>query len=181
LGGEDPFRQQQLALAQALQAQSEGQGPSLAQAQLQAATDRNIAQQQGMMASQRGLGAGLAARLGSQNAANINQQAAGESAQLRSQEQLAARSQLGDALQQGRAGDIGVGDLRDSMQQYYQTALLNQSEQDRQAQIAKEGLISGNVIQQNQQRADAYNSAAQRRSGLVSSLGTALTGAAIKK
>jgi hypothetical protein len=84
----------QNSLAQALLAQSQGQGVNLADQQLKNATNRNIQQATGMVASQKGINPAMAARLASQNAATANQTAAGQSAQLRAEQQLAAQGQL---------------------------------------------------------------------------------------
>lgn len=98
---------QQQALADALRAQAEGTaGPSLAQMQLQQATDRTGKQAAGMIGAQRGLSAGTAARLASNAAAGANQEAAGQAAMLRAQEQLAAQNALAAQIQAMRGGDI---------------------------------------------------------------------------
>lgn len=170
----DPFRPQQEQLANMLMLQAQGQGPSLAQNQLQQATDRNIQQQQGMMASNRGVGAGLAMRAGMQNVAGLGQQAAMDSANTRMQEQMNAQSQLGAALEAGRAGDVNTAALRDEMLRYYQGAILSQSEANRQAQIQKENLMSGNVANYNQAYQNAYSNTASARTGLLKSVGSML-------
>ena len=69
-------------------------GSALAQAQLRAATDQNIAQQQGLISSQKGLNPALSGRLASQNATNANQQAANQSAILQAQTQQAGQQGL---------------------------------------------------------------------------------------
>lgn len=136
IGQEDPWRERQLGLATQLEQQAAGEGPSLAQEQLREATDRNIRQQAGMMASQRGIGAGLAARMAGQQGAQAQQQMAGQAAQLRAQEQLGARQQLASALAQGRAGDIQIGGLSDAMKRFYDQSLASQSQQQMAAQMA---------------------------------------------
>jgi hypothetical protein len=98
--------QGQDALAKALMAQARGEGPSLAQGQLQQATQQMQAQAAGAMVSQRGLNPALATRLIAQNQAAMSQQAAGQSAQLRLQEQLGAQGQLAQALSAQRGQDI---------------------------------------------------------------------------
>lgn len=85
----------QNALASALLAQSQGQGPNVAQNQLNQNTNQNIQQNAGMIASQKGINPALAARLASENASNISQQAAGQGAVLGAQQQVAAQQQLG--------------------------------------------------------------------------------------
>ena len=102
------FRKGQMDLVAALQAQAAGQGPSLANAQLRQATDRNISQSMALQNSARGGNPAMAARNIGNQAANLNQQAAGQSAINRMQEQATAREQLASVLGAGRAADIGL-------------------------------------------------------------------------
>lgn len=85
-------------LAESLRQQMNGGGPNLANAQLQQATGQNIANQAAMQAGQRGASSnvGLIARQAGQQGANIQQQAAGQSAINRLQQQLMAQAQLGN-------------------------------------------------------------------------------------
>lgn len=87
-------------LAQQLQQQSTGGGPNLANAQLQSATAQNVGNQAALMAGQRGAGSnvGLMSRQIANQGANIQQQAAGQSAQNVLAQQLAAQQQLGNVL-----------------------------------------------------------------------------------
>ena len=103
----DPeFRKYQQGLAAQLQAQARGEGPSLAQAQLQQATDRTMAQSLGAiksgMGSQGALAARTAALVGSSQLANLG----GQSGMLRLQEQRAAQDALASLSQQARGQDI---------------------------------------------------------------------------
>lgn len=82
----------QAALIQALQAQAAGQGANPAQAMLNQATNQNIAQNTGMIASQKGINPALAVRQASQNAASMGQQAAGQAATMQAQQQIAAQN-----------------------------------------------------------------------------------------
>jgi hypothetical protein len=82
----------QNALIAQLQAQANGQGPNPAQAMLNQATNNNIAQNTGMIASTKGINPALAARQASMNAANMNQQAAGQGAIMNAQQQLNAQN-----------------------------------------------------------------------------------------
>jgi hypothetical protein len=92
---------QQQTLANQLLAQSQGQGPNVAQDQLNQSTAANVANQGALMAGQRGGSAnvGLLARQAAQQGANTQQQAAGQAATLGSQQQLAAEG----ALQTGQS------------------------------------------------------------------------------
>lgn len=99
---------QQQQLAQALQAQSMGQGPNPAQAALNQATGANTANQAALMAGQRGTNAnaGLLARNAAMQGAANQQQAAGQGATMQAQQQIAAQQAL--AQQQGQiAGEYG--------------------------------------------------------------------------
>lgn len=92
----------------ALTAQSQGQGPSVAQNMLQQATDQNIQGQAGAMASAKGMNPALAARLIAQNGAATQQQSVGQMATLRAQEQLGTQGLLGQALANQRSQNIGL-------------------------------------------------------------------------
>lgn len=87
---------QQQALSNMLMQQAQGQGPNPAQAMLNQATGKNVANQAALMASQRGASANpaLMARQAAMQGAGIEQQAAGQAATLGAQQQLAAQSQL---------------------------------------------------------------------------------------
>lgn len=83
-------------LSQALQAQMNGGGPNLANAQLQQATAQNVGNQAALAAGQRGAASnvGLIARQAANVGANVQQQAAGQSSINRLQQQLAAQQEL---------------------------------------------------------------------------------------
>jgi hypothetical protein len=95
-----PWQQQAQQLAGQLQQQAAGGGPNPAQLQLQQNV-QNIAQQQAnQYAANRSLSPEAAARLAGQNAAQMGSQAAGQSAILQAQQQLAAQGQLGNLYSQ---------------------------------------------------------------------------------
>lgn len=108
VGVDNVFRNKELALAQALEAQMRGEGPSLARLQLQEATERNISQQMGAIAAQRGIPAGLAGRTAARQIGATNQTAAMQSAQIRMAEMIAAQQQFAALAAQGRGADINV-------------------------------------------------------------------------
>lgn len=133
---------QQQALADALRAQAEGRGgPSLAEMQLAQATDRTAKQAAGMIGAQRGLSAGTATRLAANAGAAANQEAAGQAAMIRAQEQMQAQAALAQQLAAMRGGDINQqqasqglfgqagalrGDQRgQNLQNFQQTQALN--------------------------------------------------------
>lgn len=139
-----------------LQRQMRGEGPSLANLQLQQATDRNIAQQMGQAASQRGVNPALAARLAMNNIAGINQQAAQDSAIIRQQEMMNAQQQLGGAIAGQRQGDLAATD------------------RDLGAKMSREQLGVQQQTGMNQTNQQAFEGAAQRRAGLLGGIGGAL-------
>jgi len=125
LGRQDQqFRAGQTGLMSQLQEQAAGRGPSLAGGQLQEASERTLAQQAGAAAAGGGSSA-LARRQLATNAAQQNQQTARDVAQVRLQEQLAARQQLAGVAQTGREQDINVANAQAQLAQ--QTALANQA------------------------------------------------------
>ena len=102
------FRGQQQGLADMLQAQALGQGPSAAQSTLQLANDKAINAQ---MAMARSGGNPAAMRQAMFNAATLTQQNAGEAASLRANEMQRGRELYASQLQ-------GARGLDDSMSQF---------------------------------------------------------------
>lgn len=88
----------QMQLAGQLQAQANGQGPTLAQQRFKENTDRGLAQSLAMAASARGVNPAQALRASMDSQANIQGQAAQDSADLSQQEQMSARGQLSGVL-----------------------------------------------------------------------------------
>jgi hypothetical protein len=152
-GQEQAARQNQSDFIKQLQAQMQGQGPSLANLQLRQATDRNIAQQMGQAASQRGVNPALAARLAMNNVAGANQQAASDSALIRQQEMMNAQQQLGSQIGSQRQGDLAATD------------------RDLGARMGKEQLGVQNATGMNNVNQQGFADAAQRRGNFVSNLG----------
>ena len=122
------FRAQQQDLVAALQAQAAGEGPSLAQMQMDEAREQNIAQAMALAASQRGLGAGQGLRQISDQAQLATQQAARDAVRGRLQEQMAAQGQLGNVLAGARGQDIGLAAEQAGLAQ--QAGLSNQAAQN---------------------------------------------------
>lgn len=108
-------RAQQNQLSQMLMDQANGIGPSLAQAQLQSGTDRNMQQAAALMGAQRGMNSGAAMRQLAMQRAGIGQEAAQQSGMLRLTEQLKAREQLGTVLGQMRGGDLASQEAQNKM------------------------------------------------------------------
>lgn len=123
----------QATLAQQLAAQASGQGPSLAQMQLQQASDANIKNNAALIAGQKGINPGQAARQVAMSNASQGQNLANQSAQLRLNEQMQKQQALAQVLGQQRGQDIGqYQNQLGSNQQMYSTAgqLNNQQTQN---------------------------------------------------
>jgi hypothetical protein len=193
------WKERQRGLADALTQQSMGQGPSLAGAQLSQARDQNIATQMALAASGRGVNPALAQRQVANQAAMAGQQAARDSATMRIQEQLAARQQLAGVTEGARAQDIGLATsqagltqqanlanqqaaldaerIRNQSQQFYEGALVNQGNTNRQAMMDYNQLQSQQALGIQGINAGAYNAAAQNRGQLASGVGTGIAAA----
>jgi hypothetical protein len=102
---------EQAALAEALRAQAEGRGPSLAQMQYQRALESSQAAAASQLATARGLSPAQAQRLLLTRQAGAQAGAASQSAQLRLQEQQAAQAALGNLLGQRRQQELLGGQL----------------------------------------------------------------------
>jgi hypothetical protein len=190
------WRNQQNSLAQALAAQANGDGPSLAQNQLRQATDRSMAQALAMQASQRGAGSHTAMRDISNQRAAIAQQANMDSANLRMAEQMQARNQLGQVLTGARGQDIALAGqqaqfqqqtslanmdsqlkqrgLNDQLTQYYTTQGLSLAQAQQQAAMQLEQLRAQNALGYAQLQAEAYNNSAMRRQDKTKNIANAV-------
>ncbi len=113
----DPaFRQYQMGLAQQLQQQAMGQGPSIAQEQLKQATDRTMQQSLGNIKAGMGANSALAARTAAMSGSQQLGQMGGNSAILRLQEQQQAQQMLGQVSGQARGQDVDVAGLGQAAQ-----------------------------------------------------------------
>ncbi len=98
-------RDMQMKLLQDLQDQAAGKGPSLAQMQLQRGAGQNMANAMALGASQRGAGqAGMLKGIANQQA-RIGQGMTADSAMLRLQEQMQARTSLQGGISQNNQND----------------------------------------------------------------------------
>jgi len=152
LAGSRGVGAEQAALAEALRAQAEGRGLSLAQLQYRQALEGAQAAAASQLASARGLSPAQAQRLMLQQQAGMRAQAAGQSAQLRLQEQQAAQAALGNLLGQRRQQDLLGGQLAAGL--YGQAGSLGMQralEQARLDQMATAGAMG--LEQYEQQRA----------------------------
>jgi hypothetical protein len=150
---QEEFRKKQLGLAERLEAQGRGEGPSLAGIQLREATDRAIANQ---MAIARSGGGALARRQASFNTAQLQQDAARQASLARMAEQLQANSQLGNVLEQGRGGDITLATNQANLnqganisnQQAFNNALAQQAQLNQNASLANQAAFNQRNIAQ---------------------------------
>jgi|SRR5579859_6132284 len=170
------FAQQQ-ALANQLQSESQGQGPNPALAQLNQTTAANTQNQAALMAGQRGASqnAGLIARQAAQQGAANQQNAIGQAATLRANQQLAAQQQLAgqqQAMQGVAANQIGnqinQQNTTANAFQNQQNALLGQINAQNQAAIANQQQASGAQNTQNQQGMNLLGSVASGAGSLLS-------------
>lgn len=155
---QDALKQYQQFVDQ-MKAYASGQGPNPAQAQLQQATDKNIAQNAALIGSQKGINPGQAGRLAAENAASIGQQAAGQGAEMRANQMVNAQGQLGNAV----AGFTGANQQQQNMFQNAATQFNN-------SQIAMRG--NQNDINQ-KTRSAANNIGSQIGGNVMSGIGSA--------
>lgn len=154
------FRQRQMSLADQLQAQARGEGPSLAQMQLQRGTDQAIGNQLAFARSGRGMAnPALAMRQAQQQIGSIGQAQALDAAMARLQEQRTAQQQLGGLLESGRGQDVKLETAQGELG--LTASLANQAafnaNQQRQAELNQSASLS------NQQ---AYNTGLGQQAGL---------------
>lgn len=117
-----------------------GQGPSLAQGQLQQATDQNISNAMALGAAQQGQGLGYASALRgiADQSAAARQQAAAQSAMLRNYEQMQAMGAQGELLGGVRGQDIGQTGMTGDQGYRYDSlqAQIDAQNRQRRAQFA---------------------------------------------
>lgn len=134
---------QQQQLVQALQAQAAGQGPNPAQAQYMQNVQNNVANAQGLAASQRGINPALAAKMGSNIGAQANQQAAAQSGLMQAEQQLGAQANLGNLYGQMQTGNLGNQQLYNQMYGNAQGLNAKTAESNTQAHAQLLGSILG--------------------------------------
>jgi hypothetical protein len=115
MAGSGAIGTQQAALAEALRAQAEGRGPSLAQMQYRQALEASQAATASQLATARGLSPAQAQRLALTQQAGQRASMAGQSAALRAQEQQSAQAALGNLLTQQRQQELLGGQLASGM------------------------------------------------------------------
>lgn len=136
---QEQFRAMQMGLAERLAAQSRGEGPSLAELQMQRNTERNLAAQMAMARSGRSGQGALGMRTAAMESGRLQQDAALASALARIQEQQQAQALLGQVTDLGRLRDIDLAT---------QQANLNQNANISNQKAFNDALIQ-NAINQN--------------------------------
>lgn len=160
-------RARQMALADQLQRQARGEGPSLAEAQLHDALARSNAQSMSMAASAPPSQGALAMRQAMMANAMGSQQAASTAAQARIAEQMAAQQQLAALLGQTRGQDLGAFGQTSGQYMDLQRARLAaaMAESDRAYQLA--GGQAGAHNEEQARRAQFWGEAFDRTLGNV--------------
>lgn len=152
-GPQNQFRDDQRTLATLLAQQANGLGPSLAQNQLQSAGDQNMRQAMALQASQRGpQSAGSFLNIANRQS-QIGSQLGQDSANLRLQEQMAARNQLASLLGGARGQDIGFAG------------------QQQQGNLTFQQILSQNQLGNEAIKQHAFDTAGANRAGVVNALG----------
>lgn len=106
---------QQNAFANVLQRASNGIGPSVAQSQFQQHAQQAQNMARGLFNQNRGSGGALNAYYAAQGAGNMAQDAAAQAAQIRAQEQQAARAMYGQQLQGIGQSNLQYGGMQNQM------------------------------------------------------------------
>lgn len=163
LAGSRGVGAEQAALAEALRAQAEGRGPSLAQMQYERALQGAQAAAQSQLASARGLSPAQAQRLLLTRQAGAQAAAASQSAQLRLQEQQAAQAALGNLLGQRRQQELLGGQLAAGL--YGTAGGLGLSRAQTQAQLDAAAMRSAMGMGEEQQAREARTAGAATGAG----------------
>jgi hypothetical protein len=150
------LRTQQQAQSKRLEDRATGAAPSLASAQLKAATNRSLAQQLGAAQAQRGGSSAARERNLLKQQGQARREVAESSAVASLQEQQAAEQQLAQQLQAQRATDINLAQADRESAQRLQELLVQEN-------LGVQGLnLSG------------FQSSQAAKSGLISNLGSGL-------
>ncbi len=185
------FRSGQERLAGLLEQQAMGKGPSVAESQFRRASEQNLARMAALGAGAgRGLPGGLAQRQILQQQAQAGQEAAGQAADIRSQEMLSAREQLGGVLGAGRGQDIEnmrtgiqMQQVNDGMVREFVAQGLSLDQAQAQANMGLQEFLAGNQMQREKMQTQLQIAEMQRKgkgflSSFMESLGGSLGGMA---
>lgn len=120
------LRERQMSQTQRLEDRATGAAPSIAEAQLKAATNRSLAQQLAASQAQRGGSSAARERMLMKNQGAARREVAESSAVARLQEQQAADQALAQQLAQQRAMDINLAEADRASQQALQQLRVTQ-------------------------------------------------------
>ena len=137
----------QTALMNTLQAQSNGQGPSLAAQQASQVGQQTDQQVMGMLASQRGLNPGMAARMAGNQLASANAGTTAAAANARLAEMMQARGLLGQVS--GQAAGQGI-DIAGANAQAQNAALQAALQRQYGMQAQQNQAVTQGALQQQQ-------------------------------
>lgn len=157
------IQNQQQGLADQLGQQAQGLGPNVALNQLNQTTGQNVAAQGALMAGQRGgaQNVGMMARQAANNGQAMQQQAVGQGATLRAQQQIAAQQAL--AQQQGIMGQQNIGE-QGVNNQLFGTAATAQNAQNN-TNVSNYGMMQGINAGVAQNNANAVNQTTGKLTG----------------
>ena len=169
------FRQNQKNYINALEAQASGRGPSLAQAQMEAATNRSAKQSQGLALS--GAGNPAAAAMMAQGAsAQMGMQNTQDAGAARIQEQLNAQQLLGINLHGARGADEGMNQFNASQGGYNNQlrlqALMGIGGQNQRTPMMGEQILAGGAGAFGQYAAQQMNKPKAPPSNAIGAPGT---------
>ena len=150
-------------LIESLQAQASGQAPSLAEAQLKAASDRSLAQQLAAAQSQRGGSASARERQLMRGQAAAGREVAQDAATARMQERQMAQQLLGEQVSQEQQ-------LADNLTQGYLSQGFNITQARQQALADYEKLQTNQFLSAQGLTAASFEGAAGRQAGLIGGL-----------
>lgn len=155
-------------LAGTLEAESHGQGPNPAQAQLDQNTATNVANQAALAAGQRGASAniGLQTRQAAQTGAGVQQQAVGQEATTQANQELGEQQQEGQVL--GQAGSQITGEQNANTNTFAAAANANNAENN--TNVSNYGMAQGINSQVAQSNANAVNNTTSGLMGGASSV-----------
>lgn len=168
----------QTQLGQALSAQSQGQGPNPAQAQFAQNTEANTANQAALMAGQRGAASnvGLIARQAGRLGAATEQNSAGQAASLQAQQQLNAQQQLQNLAQTQIGQTAGESNAYSQAAQGEQSNILNAIAAQNNANVALQSNMNNANAAMSQTNSNASTAFI---GGLINPLGGTVSNAAV--
>lgn len=163
-------------ISKALSERALGRGPSLAEAQLRSATNRNLSQQLAAAASMRGRNTGAAQRQLLQQQGEAGRNLAQDAATARMAEQQAAQSQ---ALNQG---NVLAGSINQNLQTGYgfkTGARIQQAQMQQQTDALNSQIAAANQANQQQMTGSLLSAAGQLAGSYYGSSGSAASGAPV--